>query len=130
MGETRWNRKATSGNAASQTTVEATTPSTRPAPTRRSAVRHQGSSRRSRSSSGERGPKSRLRIVSHDCRTSDARRWHQPDERADRQEGELAADVEQIHGIDAPGSPARRATGCWRAGPAAGRSRPSRTSRS
>ena len=26
---------------------------------------------------------------------------HQPDERADRQEGELAADVEQIHRVDA-----------------------------
>ena len=55
IGETRWNRSATSGTAASQTTVEATTPSTtRSLPPGAIAVRHQGSKRRSRSSSADR----------------------------------------------------------------------------
>ena len=68
MGETRWNRSATSGKAASHTTVEATMPSNTRAPARRSALRHAGSNRRSRSSSAERGPKNRPRIVSKMCR--------------------------------------------------------------
>ena len=69
MGETRWNRNATSGKAASQTTVEATMPSTMPAPTRRNALRHPGSKqalevveRRART---EASAPDRLKNVSH-----------------------------------------------------------------
>ncbi len=69
IGEMMWNLRATSGSAASQITVEATTPSIKRAPARRSRVRHQGSNRRSSSSSGERGPYSRPRMASPVDRT-------------------------------------------------------------
>src|SRR5262249_17146644 len=56
IGETRWNRSAVRGSAASQTTNEIASPFAAPRPQPRTIFFHQGSNRRSSRSSGLIGP--------------------------------------------------------------------------
>ena len=118
IGETRWNRKATSGSAASQTTVEATTPSTRHA-------------RRPAQSLPPSGLESSLELVERRAGTADPA----PDRlREVRRDDAHAGGTSQtsapiarneswqptskrIQRIDRQRRQARPGTACWRAGP-------------
>ena len=116
MGETRWNRRATRGSAASQTTADARTALRVVEPRRRRSLIHQGSSFRSSSSSGDRGPHDlRTDVLGHLQHQAMGRR-HQPDQGADGQERELAAHVEEEEGVQRERQEPGQGQGVRRAG--------------
>ena len=131
IGETRWNRRATSGRAASQTTADA---SDRLEDRRDRSVGgsliHQGSRRRSSSSSGRQRPDHRRSNPLGQLAAPAMGRRHQPDQGADGQERELAAHVEEEERTEDERQRARPGPGCWPGGACGRRPRRGRTSAS